>query len=223
MRNGSLVFLAQSNLSVEVESVDAFFPQLVAYGGSTFAEIRKGSTLFGIPTNFCQCQSAGIEHVFGVLNGGDVFRPKVSLHTANRFARLCIQFFHRHKAIDLFERQVSTNRFGLEGRRILIIIKVTVSSGCENHLEVALSCLTRQFRRAPVHNVCARFKRVCHHLVPTNECATMRCQEGIHVTDEVALKCVDMLQTQLFRFALTERAILPCGFSCLISAYVDVR
>ena len=51
----------------------------------------------------------------------------------------------------------------------------------------------------------------------------MRCQEPVHVSDKVALKCVDMLQTQLFRFALTERAILPCRFARLISAYVDVR
>ena len=128
-------------LLTQVEGVVASRQHTVGFSIlHTAAEVTPRLVFRLCPSYFGQGDGAGVEHVFQVLFGGNVFRPYVGLHAQHQGAVMgrVEGVGQGVVAINLFGRKVSAHGFGLHGGSILVGVEVAKFTWAHDDLMAAL-------------------------------------------------------------------------------------
>ena len=87
------------------------------------------------PCYFCQCQQAGINHVFHMFGSRYIFRPYVCLYPLYISGLLLCQYFrYRIVRVYLLQSQIASDSFGLTGRVVLVSVQITKFSRSHYHI-----------------------------------------------------------------------------------------
>ena len=125
MFHGREGFLAVSNLAAEVEHVVALRGKMAVVGLGARTEFSVVAGLLRSPCHFRQSYHAGIEHVFGVFVGGNVFGEHCGLETHDVGACCGVKRVgSRIEGIDLFKGKVASCCLGLGLGSVLIAVEV---------------------------------------------------------------------------------------------------
>ena len=86
---------------------------------------------------------------------------------------------------------------------------------------VLLRSLYTSFLTKPAHNLGVRSKTTLKNLVPTDDLTTLGIDVFLDSCNEIALKFILILETQLLDKGLTMRTRLPARLRALVSADMD--
>ena len=135
--------------------------------------------------------------------------PEIRLHTRNHIAFSLRKIASRHVAIHLLGRNETAICHWLGARRILIHIKIAVSSRRHHHVVAMLDRLVCQFGATPNHHGSILGEISGNHLIPTHELSAMLVQELAHVGNEMSLQSIHVVDAQLLHLLLTEGTTAP--------------
>ena len=113
-----------ADFAFQVEGVHALAAQQLALIERTAAEVGKVLLFRAVPSYFSNGQHARIEHILSVFRRRHIFCPEISLHAAHAFQFIGIEIFEGIERIDVFQRQISADGFGLRRGRVLVTVEI---------------------------------------------------------------------------------------------------
>ena len=124
MLHGAASFGTLADFPFEVKGMNALAAQQFALIERTAAEVGKVLRLRAVPTYFSNGQHARVKHILSMFRRRHIFCPEISLHAAHAFQFFGIEIFEGIERIDVFQRQISADGFGLRRGRVLVTVEV---------------------------------------------------------------------------------------------------
>ena len=178
----------------------------------------------GRPYSFSQSDLTREGTVLHQLRSIEILSPKVGLRSLDVMTLICCDCFgDRIVIVDLLQRSIATNTYGLDLRITLVVVDIEPTTPwSHDDIVTHISRLDTTVFTTPAHHRSRGSKPTFKDFIPANELLAVRSKHLFCTTNDVALQFVFVFQTFVLDALLTLGTFLPASLRAFIAPNVEV-